>query len=391
MKKILFAIITLGLLLAGFIFYRLRFYSIEESEKTLSFNEWYKDNSRSDEARDDFHTYQVASPLFEIDRIYRSMEGPLAAKEFYLAPNLLALACEVMAPELLWITGYKVELLDEHGKPMPDEFMCHNNVNLGRNNVLPWYTRTMGTDKRLFTLTEGHTELHLPAGFGIPVLSDQALRVDFQVLNHNLEAASLKIRQVVTLFYRKDAECGGKMKALYQQAVFVTKQVSGAPGGYDEPVSAAAGALQAGGIGSGRPCCNRTLYDSLVYDPYRDSYDRKYTGHWVIADTAEELKTDVTRMLALRQDCRAHFFSSHVHPFCEQLQFSDETTGESIYTAEIENFSRKIGVASIPFKASAEGIRLYKDHRYALKCRYDKKYPGRHTAMATMFIYFEEP
>jgi hypothetical protein len=389
MKKIFLGALILFVLLSAFIFYKSTLYSLNESEKTLSFYQWYKKKKGIPEAEDKVYTYSIESPVLEIDRIYRSMQGPLTSKEFYLSQGFFSIISRVLRPELLWITGYKVQLFDENDKQLSDEFMCHNNINIGSKNVLPWYTLTKGTDQRLFTLTEGHTELHLPEGCGIPVLSNQCLRVDFQVLNHNLKDVSLKIRQRVTIYYKKESQA--RMKALYQQAAFVTKQISGPSGSYNEPVTPITASTQIKANPSEKPCCSRNLYDSISYNPFLDSYNRKYTGHWVIADSVEELKTDVTNMLGIVQDCRAHFFSTHVHPFCEQIEFIDETANQEIYKAEIINFSEKIGVKFIPFKSSTEGVPLYKNHRYSLKSRYNKKDDETHTAMATLFIYLEEP
>ena len=65
------------------------------------------------------------SKVFEIDRIYPSMKGPLARQEIWLG--------DPKKPELLWITGYRSRITDpETGEEISPEFMCHSNLSFAR-------------------------------------------------------------------------------------------------------------------------------------------------------------------------------------------------------------------------------------------------------------------
>ena len=58
------------------------------------------------------------SPVYKIDKIYRSMEGPSSAAAVHLL--------DTPTPELLWITGFRTEMVaDDGATPSRAEYMCH--------------------------------------------------------------------------------------------------------------------------------------------------------------------------------------------------------------------------------------------------------------------------
>lgn len=383
---------SLIIFLASSIIYKLFFFKIPEENKSISFLEWYE-NFKQKEISDTIfkqNSRLIESPCLLVDKIYKSMEGPMAVKEFFIENDNFKIISSAFSPKLLWITGYKVELFDDNDNRLSDDFMCHNNLNIVKNNVLPWKVNTLGTDTRLFTLTEGQVEINLPENYGIPILSNQRLRVDFQVLNHNLPKINLKVKQVVTIYYKYDSEGTNKMKALYQQSVFVTKQISGPAGNFNELPIFAQDSVKNKFKDEVKVCCTNTdLLLSKGY-PFFDCYKREFTGHWTIDDSLEVITTDVSPMLNLEKDTKVHFFSVHVHPFCQSLELVDETVAKSIYKSDINNFTDRIGLKYISKKESLEGIQLFKNHKYTLTSVYNKTTTEKQTAMATMFLYCEE-
>ncbi len=365
-----------------------------KTKSIVSFNTWYNIYQKPEIKKTSSKKSSlkiVESPPMLIDKIYRSMQGPSAASEIYLDDSFFGRIKSFYQPELIWLTGYSIELFDDKGNKISYDFMCHNNLNISVKNILPWKVNSIGTDTRLFTLTEGQTNVELPNGFGIPVMSDQPLRVDFQVLNHNIENANIKVIQRVTIKYRKDKDLSGKMKALFQQSAFITKQITGPKGEYnEEPVNDSAISSQ-NKTNEPKTCCGNTFADEGGnYNPFYDKYKREYTGHWIIDDSVEVLKTDVTQMLNLLSDTKAHFFSVHVHPFCESLELIDVTDKKSLYKASTINFTDKIGLENIDSKVDLPGVPILKCHKYQLVSIYKKNSPVKHTAMATMFLYLEE-
>lgn len=392
MRKFLFIILIVILSITGYTAYSLLYPVIKQESQKIPFKIWYQ--KHPPKTRKQNHTVTnsriVESPDFYIDTLYRSMEGPYNSTEFYLEDNPLNLFCSVYKPKLAWLTGYRVELYNDKNELVSADFLCHNNLNISIKNTLPWLSKTLGTDTRIFTLTEGQTELKLPHGFGVPVLSNQRLRVDFQVLNHNMLPISLRLKHRIIIEYVWDDDLTEAMTALYQQSVFITKQISGPIGHYNEipqnPDSVLNTLEQ-----DPKTCCSSPSFNGLYdFDPFQDRYGRKYTGHWIIDDSLETLTTDVTRMLLLTEDARVHFISVHVHPFCESLELLDDSTNQIIYKASTKNFKDKIGLSKISYLSSPEGILLSQNHPYTLRSVYNKTDSARHTAMATMFLYLEE-
>ena len=68
------------------------------------------------------HLFTVTSPIYHIDRKYKSMFGPDALQEVRLLEG---------PPELVWITGYQTTVVSaDTEQPMSQEFMCHANLDL---------------------------------------------------------------------------------------------------------------------------------------------------------------------------------------------------------------------------------------------------------------------
>lgn len=91
-EEILFVILAICFV-AGLLFiYRLRFYSVAESEKHLSFNEWYKNRKQLVGTEPGFHTFKVESPFFQIDlkkNVANSPAGPGRSSGSYSQPSAL--------------------------------------------------------------------------------------------------------------------------------------------------------------------------------------------------------------------------------------------------------------------------------------------------------------
>ncbi len=103
-------------------------------------------------------TLEHLSPVYTVDRGYRSMKGPTSTQQVVFA--------EAASKELLWITGYRAVMVGADGESvMPQEFMCHSNLDFdsarhGKLFGLPVYHTN-----RLFTLYQGHFDIEFPKGF----------------------------------------------------------------------------------------------------------------------------------------------------------------------------------------------------------------------------------
>lgn len=323
------------------------------------------------------------SSTLSIDTIYRSMQGPYEIK-----------LIDLMEPgeEILWIRGYRSSLISsENQQAVSNAFMCHNNLNYHGENQIPWQIKTTGANSRIFTLSEGQVDLKFPEGFGIPVPNGQRFEMVSQVLNHNFPDTNLNIQHKVSLDYSKGSESSG-LKALYQQSVFITRQIAGPAGEYGLPKLCISHHLDSITLAGKEPNHNCEIdFSESKYNPYEDQMGRKFTGHWKLPYGEEVLKTNVSRMLDLSEDTKIHAIGVHLHPFGKKLELWDKTKHELLYVSKVQELDSLLGFKHIEYYTSAEGIPLYKDHQYELISTYNcTDSTEEHTAMAVMYLYLAE-
>lgn len=351
------------------------------------FNKWWENqsgemHSNNSSLNNQFATF-YSSPL-QIDTIYRSMQGPYEIKQIRIQEE---------DEELLWIVGYKSEIINVNTeKKVAARYMCHNNLNYADTNNIPWKLKTSGDNSRIFTLSEGQTELNFPEGFGIPVPADQSYKMVSQVLNHNNPHLNLKVKHKTMLKYLRGSESGNKLSPLYQQSVFITKQISGPPGEYGLSKLCLQDHLDSTSLQGKQPKHDCSVdYSNADYNPYKDLHGRIYTGHWKLPYGEETLKTDVTRMLDLIEETKIHMIGVHLHPYAEGLEFWDKTADRLLYQTNIQKDSAAFGFENISYFKSKDGISVYPDHNYELISHYNcTDSTEEHTAMAVMYLYLAD-
>lgn len=302
------------------------------------------------------------SPSFRVNRILRSMKGPQRYADIQLG--------DPTTPELLWITGYRTEVVDSESlQPVSAEFMCHNNLDLVGDDERLRSVRS-GVQPRLFTLSQGQMGVEFPEGFGIPVLSTGTYRLWTQVLNLNPIQEPVEIRYRTTVEYISSADVETPLQPLYQQAVSGLK-----------PVAAESG--------HGHLHANHASHPPGEHDASCavEEPEPRFTAHWVVEPGREEVETRVTEALALQEDTTVHHIAVHLHPFARSLELRDLTTGETVFKSSADNRPEKIGLSNVESYSSAEGLPLHKDHDYALISVYDNDSGVEQDAMAVMFLY----
>jgi hypothetical protein len=312
---------------------------------------------------------EVLSRTYTVDRKYRSMQGPQSTQEVRLDPSPL--------PELLWITGYRAVMVGEDGSaPMPQEFMCHSNldIDMKRHRVLFGWKKFPSS--RLFTLSQGQFEIRFPDGFGIPVLSTEPLSLTTQVLNHNVEGRTFQVRHKVAIDYVRDSDAERPMKPLYMSAANGLVLVEGDTGHYgvEHPTEEEHGS----GCLVGQPAMGRVQ---------EDEFGRKFSGHWVVPPGRQENRTLVTEWMNLRFDTTVHYIAVHLHPFAESLELRDLTSGTTIFKSRARGPADRIGLDHVDAFASAEGVPVYKDHQYELVSVYENTSGVEQDSMAVMYLY----
>jgi hypothetical protein len=321
----------------------------------------------------------ILSPVFTIDRKYRSMEGPFHGQ-------MVALL-ETKEPELLWITSYRVQVVSGDGaSSVSQEFMCHNNLNLLDVAAHQELFGEKPISNRLFTLSQGQFSIELPAGFGVPILSSERLSLMTQVLNHNqARPGNLEVRHRITIRFHRDRELTRPMRPLFMMAPFVMTLLEGKDGYFGLREGAGSEAAQGDGCLPGTHAAHASRTGV-----FSDDFGRTFSGHWVVKPGRQTNSSYVTKLMEVPFDTTLHYVAVHVHPFCESLELRDLTTGETLFKSRITNRPSGVGVDAVEVFSSTEGVPIRKGHEYEMVSVYDNPTGADQDAMATFFLYVED-
>jgi hypothetical protein len=313
----------------------------------------------------------VVSKVYHVDKIYPSMLGPWSRVNVPLLDQ--------PKPELVWITGAHVKMLDAAGqKAMPDEFMCHANLDLDGQQHCKQMGLSKYLDGRLFTLSQGQLVVNFPKGTGIPVRSDLPLSLVTQVLNLNVLEPNFDIRHHVTIDFIRDRDVKGTMIPLYESGVSTQVTLEDNPLAFD---------IMDHGTGSqlmGMCIPGQKANDS---DEHEDRYGRRFTGHWVVPPGRQEAKTRCTSIMNLPFDTKVYAIAVHMHPYAESLELRDVSVNKTLFKSTARNFEGKIGLEAVDSFESAEGLPVYKNHEYELVCKYNNTSEKPVDSMAVMYLY----
>jgi len=314
------------------------------------------------------------SDVYEIKDIYRSMKGPHTTTELRLSDS--------EEPELIWITGFRAEMVGPDGEtPMSQELMCHSNLDIDAKTHNYLFQSKMNPKiSRLFTLSQGQNEIEFPDGFGMPILTPEALKLTTQVLNLNYKKPNIKTRHKITIRYVRDSDLKKPMIPLMKIFSNSLKRLDESENGYYNLVSADEER-------HGEGCL---LGESAGENIIRDSFERKYTGHWIVKPGREVNTTFVTNMLGVPYDTKVHYIAIHLHPFAESLELKDLTTGETVFKSNAKNSEDKIGLDHVDYYSSSEGLPIYKGHEYQLISSYNNTTDEDHDSMAVIYMYAQD-
>jgi hypothetical protein len=312
---------------------------------------------------------ELLSKPFQVNRIFESMRGPYAQRKFSLAKR--------SAPELIWLTGYSVEVLDS-GESTPEamDFECH--TNLAYPKQMPTPRGFHRPTSRIFTLTQGQVDIRLPPNFGLPVLSDEQLVFNTQVLNLNEPEIDRSIRHRAELRYVRARDLEAPMKPLVATGAQVLVTLE------DEPVIPGVEGSPEHLEGASCAVGEAETARSQAKDPF----GRRFTSHWVVPPGRHEYRTLVTKQLKIPYDTTVHFIGVHAHPHSVALELQDVTSGESLFLSRQRTHGDRLGIAFLEYYSSEEGIPVYADHEYQLISTYENPTDSPSDSMAVMYLYY---
>jgi len=318
------------------------------------------------------HTAEFLSPVYTVDKLYRSMMGPQSMKTIRLVPG--------DRPELIWVTGYRAEMVKADGTtPQSQEFMCHSNLDINMPQHLRIFDLDRTSPNRVFTLSQGQQTIRFPEGFGIPIVSLEAFRLTTQVLNLNRTGASFDVRHKVSIEYIRDADLKTPLEPLFQLSANAMVLVEGEDGHFGLPPDA-----DPNEHGTG---CLVGTSASDSGGLYHDQYGRRFSAHWQVKPGREVNHTNVTHFMNVPFDTTIHYIAVHLHPFAESLELRDLTTGETLYHSKARPSEGRIGLSHVDYYSSAKGLPIYKSHEYELVSVYNNTTDTMQDSMAVMYLY----
>src|SRR5262245_56978896 len=167
-------------------------------------------------------TIEILSKPHTIDRIYKSMEGITDTERFVL-PNSEAQGNTATPPELLWITGGKIDILSDLGPKDSEKHLCHAYMKFDQqffqHNQRNEINNLTLQPERLFTFVQGQPEIRLPNGYGIPVISSELFEFQFMVINPTQPPAPFDVKAKGTFSYISDKQLKKPLKPLFMRIV----------------------------------------------------------------------------------------------------------------------------------------------------------------------------
>jgi cyclophilin family peptidyl-prolyl cis-trans isomerase len=375
----------------------------------------------------------VEAGPFDIKRKYKSMEGPFIGGSFVVSD--LVASKKISLPEsavgyvelgglapsmngggapapykdtdvqglihnpdkdaLYWIKGIKLEVLDEQGKIMPDaEFICHFNWNNDpeyHNKRFPDATHTVNS--RLFSITQGQTEIFLPNGFGIPAAGDEVWNLWYQAANRTTtEHRRLKHR--CTLYVIKDSDLLNPIQAVHEKlptmGLVTDRNFPDLTTEYKKVCPACSGTSS----GVNAP-------NDVLGGVYGDSTGRRYTGHWVIPP-GEHTYTCVVNDLETpdfanpKDDLEPsiHLVWSHVHPLCTDFSLYEikDSSKRLVLSAKTQTKTEHgLQIKNVDLISSEKGILLHPiGAKYELEQSYNNTTGEPLDSMGTMGVFFTD-
>jgi hypothetical protein len=297
-------------------------------------------------------------------------------------------------PEVLWITGIRVEIVGADGESTESpEFFCHsvflNTQSQPRNRERILGPR-LGRGKKLFTLVQGLTDVRFPEGFGMPVLSNDLFESQVMVMNPSERDEAIHVGVDSRIDFIRDSELDQKMKPLFVLPLVTKVPVEGQGADHASHEHGGESCLSSDADATAATSVDR-LGHTKVLPITRSESGIEQTGHWYVPPGRHVYRHRLEPMAKrLPFDTRAHYIFGHLHPFGESLELIDVTTGESVFKAIAHNYPDQIAVEEITHYSSTEGIPILRNHEYEIVAVYNNTTSHDVDSMAVMYLYLHD-
>lgn len=341
---------------------------------------------------------ETRSTLFTMDRVYKSMFGPIDYDELTLSSEPTASTPgPPKRPEVVWITGIRADIVDADDREQSPEYFCHSNLRLASSqpmNRMRIFGRKKPSKRKLFTLVQGQTEIHFPPGFGIPVLSNDHFASQVMVMNPTQPEQPVQVGVRSRVEFVHHADLQSEMKPLYvvslilqapvetPETLLLAEQHESSEGscleGDDHAHSDSVTAVDISPTGRKKP----TVFSEG---------GEQRTTIWYVPPGRHVYRYPLPSLHShIPSATRAHYISAHLHPFGESIELIDHTTGETVFKAVAHNYPDRVALQDITHYSGVEGIAIDPSHDYELVAIYDNTTSEDVDSMAAMYLYLHD-
>ena len=284
-------------------------------------------------------------------------------------------------PELLWITGAEVAVVSNDGMTsMPSDYLGDVSIDLDpavHGPLAGW--KETSVSGRLFTLSKGSLSQELPKGLGIPVYSNELIRISFATMNLETEYGKIIVRYRVTIRFARDRDLKKPLTPVFLLGPASLKLAEGRDGYFGlagEP------SPKKHGVGSPAGKAPPGVYFIT------DSFGRKFMSVWTSPPGREENRTYATKLLRLPYNTTVHFATAYLTPFEESIELRDLTSGKTVIKLNSDSWKNRMGIKQVGMFSGK--VQLFKNHEYELISVSNNSSLVEQSSMAVFYLYLAD-
>lgn len=313
------------------------------------------------------------TPGIAIEGVESPLNGPRAVCTQTLAPH---------QPRLVWLTGLTFEgATDGEGRALSPSALGQLRADLDLSTEPSRAAQAQATGRpaqpTLFSLGEGVSRASLPPGFGIPLMSNEAIKLTTTLVN-------LDPYQPATR-----AEASGALDFVYQHGLsrpmvpVWVRPVRALVSREGRPLSF--GVERPSAIEHGEGCA---VLPPATDQVISDELGRSFAAEWLLPEGLCQTRTLVTQQLQLPDDTTLHYATAELLPHARRIELRDRTGQRALVTLEVSQRHPFGTLAQVPVFSSAQGVPMLANHQYELLATYEG--PAGAPASATMWLYLRD-
>ena len=302
---------------------------------------------------------KTSTQPIRLDRIIQANSGPITSSEVLLLQQY---------PEKVYVTGASVRVVCEDGSPISapkaSQLLAGASIRLAnpaRHAEL--FQQAEAVEPNLFLFSQGLEQLQLPAGSGLPMMSNEPLSLSAEWMNRDPYLKPTSVHLEATIHFTR----GQKLQPLRAQSVFGWALAQGdvAYFGIAHPDPKVHG-----------PGCRRTAAISGTTQT-GDGLGRVFQTKWWLPPGSSENHTLVDSQLKL--PARVLAAAPYSLPGLTALSLTDLSNHSQIY-----RYNKAQPVATF-----GTGLELAAQHHYQLSCTHSNPTRVNSVGLAILMLYVQ--